>query len=139
MKFFKPQVQLIRRTIMDEAPAYLIHVVTFCDRTNYQADGYEALANNLNAEGEYEVHLNIIQKEDLPDLSYITPVTHSINLGQLPFGSGNGTITIKAFVSELIASRGDNEKGKTKVETTDPDEEDRPMGEVLECPIFKFK
>lgn len=141
MQLFQPQVQLVKRSYMDEDPDYFLHAVTICNRTNYRADGNDPLPTELNAAGEFEVSLNIAQEIDLPDHGLFTPVMHSINLGKLPFGMEDGMIRINVYASKLEGTRDSSGKpdGTNTVSSTTVEEEDRPMGDAATCPVFVFK
>lgn len=101
MKFFKPQVQLAREIVLDEPDHYYLHVVTFCPRSCFRADGHETDAGEL-ADNKYKVRIKLRQDPGLPDLEYITPVVHTLTLGGISFPSGEGEIEV-SVVGEVTA------------------------------------
>lgn len=138
MKFFKPQVQLARETVLDEPDAFYLHIVTFSPRTNFRADGYSVSDANL-AEGIYNVTVNLVQDTALPDFDYITPVVHTIALGSIAFPELEGWIQVQVMgaVPEEPSSgaRGDTNPpttttktgGTGTVSTSDADNKSRPV------------
>lgn len=138
MKFYKPQVQLVRKTILNQIPEYSIHAVTFCHRANFVADGFSTNDDEL-AEGKYKVTLNVQQDPNLPDFTYITPVVHVVSLGPIDFGGQEGVIEVQVEGGSLpdhaIPPGGGRSNGgsgtKSTVSTTDADTDTRPMGSGL--------
>ncbi|MFN0215054.1 MAG: hypothetical protein ACKVT2_12430 [Saprospiraceae bacterium] len=135
MKFFKPQVQLARQTILDEPDAYYLHVVTFCPRTSFRADGYSVSDADL-AEGIFTVTVKLLQDPELPDFDYITPVVHTLALGGIAFPGGEGWIEVQVMgaVPGGAAAGGRGEPatttktgGKGTVSTTDADNKSKPI------------
>lgn len=117
MKFFHPQIQVAREIVIDEPDAFFLHVITFCNLTNYCSDGYETPGfgpgNETRAEGLYKVNLKLCQQEALPDFPYITPVVHTIALGSIDFPGGEGEIEVTVLGSVL-------EGGGTAARSSDP-------------------
>lgn len=103
MKFFKPQIQLVREPVLDRPDAYSMHVVTFCNRTNYRADGFSVNDSDLN-DGLYRVTVNLIQDPSLPDFQYITPVVHTFNLGSIAFPGGEGWFEVQVTGAVIEAT-----------------------------------
>ncbi len=136
MKFFKPVVQLAREHQIDQPDLYFLHVVTFCPRTCYYASNYTVSTTNL-ANGLYEVTVKIMQDLTRPDMEYITPVVHTIDLGPIAFPGGEGWIqvSVEGDVPNTRngATRDGNPTTKTKtggsgtVSTTDADDKSRPI------------
>ncbi len=137
MKFFKPQVQLARETIFDEPDAYYLHVVTFCPRTSFRADGYTTDSSEL-ANGLYKVVINLQQDPALPDFEYITPVVHTLSLGNIAFPGGEGWIEVQvigAVIEENARNTRDTNPpttttktgGTGTVSTADADNKSRPI------------
>jgi hypothetical protein len=135
MKFFKPQVQLARQSILDAPDAYFLHIVTFCPRTCFRADGYSVSSANL-AQGIYNVQINLLQDASLPDFGYITPVVHTLNLGSIAFPGGEGLIEVQVqgvMHSEPGIDRDPTTPPTTKtggtgtVSTSDADSNPRPI------------
>lgn len=140
MKFFHPQVQLACETHLDEPTAYYLHVVTFCPRTNFRADGFLINDSDLLTEGIYTVEVNLRQDPALPDFDYITPVVHTLALGSIPFPMGEGLIEVQVkgavFDAPASGARANTKPPSTKtktggkgaVSTVDADNKSRPMG-----------
>ena len=83
MKFFHPVLQLGKES-GELADKYFLHVVTFCPRSNFQADGFSI--NNANlASGLLKVTVKLKQVAAMPNYEFITPVVHSIDLGAINF------------------------------------------------------
>lgn len=133
MKFYKPQVQLVRKRIKNQADEYFLHAVTFCEQTNIRANGYEIPLPTLNKDGNYEVNLLAVEDADLSNFNYLTPIVHTIDLGILPFGDENGEVVVTLFIEEKgdgrIISRGDKKRraGTAGVATTSADPDSRPI------------
>ncbi|MBL7809123.1 MAG: hypothetical protein JNN28_14985 [Saprospiraceae bacterium] len=102
MKFFYPQVQLARETVLDEPDTYYLHVVTFCPRTCFRANGHELDTSELD-KGKYKVRIKLRQDPTLPDFDYITPVVHTLALGGIAFPGGEGEIEV-SVVGDVLAS-----------------------------------
>lgn len=141
MKFFHPQIQLARETVLYEPDAYYLHVVTFCPRTSFRADGFEVDGSAL-AEGRYMVRVKLREDMELPDFNYITPVVHTIALGSIDFPGSEGAIEVQV-VGDVIdtgsgGTRGDTEPepppktgGKGTVSTPDADDQSRPISDDM--------
>lgn len=137
MKIFKPQLQLVKQTNKDKSHDYYLHAVTFADRTSYRAHGVEALPTTLNERGNYEVNLLIARDSRLPDFKYLTPIVHTLLLGQLPFAE-EGDIEVNVFITELgkedtglsrlSGSKNNNQRaGGSVTGTTSADGDARPI------------
>lgn len=136
MKFFHPQIQLVREKILDAPDAFYLHIVTFCPRTCFRANGHSTNTEKL-ANGLYKVSINLVQDITLPDFPYITPVVHTLALGSIAFPGGEGEIEVTVLgtvIEESTAgTRGTDPKTKTKtggpgtVSTTVYDEIARPI------------
>ena len=138
MKFFHPQIQLARETVLDEPDAYYLHIVTFCPRSCFRADGYSTDAGEL-ADGLLKVSINLRQDPELPDFEYITPVVHTLALGSIDFPGGEGAIRIQVLGAVPTggspgASRDANPPATTTktggtgtVSTSDADDKSRPI------------
>ncbi len=103
MKFFHPQVQLAREIVFDEPDAYYLHIVTFCPRSNFRADGHEVDDSEL-ANARYRVRIKLRQDPALPDFEYITPVVHTLALGSIDFPGGEGEIEVSVVGNVLIGA-----------------------------------
>lgn len=135
MKFFKPQVQLVREKSLDPPDAYSMHIVTFCDKTNYRADGYSVDDSELST-GLYRVTVNLVQDSNLPEFNYITPVVHTMDLGFIDFPDEEGWFEVQvlgAVIEPSSANRADPPTTTTKtggtgtVSTSDADDKSRPI------------
>ncbi|MCA0237187.1 MAG: hypothetical protein LCH81_12460 [Bacteroidetes bacterium] len=142
MKFFHPQIQLVRELVLDSPSIYYLHIVTFCPRTCFVADGYETPGfgpdNETLAEGLYQVIIHLREDSELPDFDYITPIVHTINLGGIVFPDDEGFIEVqvKGVVTEPDNSAARTTKppktttktgGKGTVSTTIAEDKSRPM------------
>ena len=126
MRHYTPQVQLIKRTNMDVADEYWLHAVTFCDKTYYCSAGNAPLPDQVDDDGIYHVELKIAQDMELPDFQMITPVVHTINLGNLPFEEEHGLLK----VSLSVDVRGDTQPaGSVTVSSTSATKDDRPFND----------
>ncbi|MCB0577074.1 MAG: hypothetical protein KDC61_21120 [Saprospiraceae bacterium] len=125
MKFFHPQIQLARETVLNESEyepdVFYLHIVTFCPRTCFRADGYETPGfgpnNETQAEGLYKVVIKLIQDTTLPDYGYITPVVHTIALGSIDFPGGEGEIEVQVQ-GAVVENDGGGMRGDTNPPTT---------------------
>ncbi len=115
MKFFHPQIQLARETVLDEPDAFYLHIVTFCPRTCFRADGYEVDDSELSG-GKYKVQIKLRQDPALPDFGYITPVVHTIALGSIAFPGGEGEIEVQVQ-GAVMESGGSGTRGDTNPPT----------------------
>lgn len=133
MKFFHPQLQLTRETALDAPDAYYLHVVTFCPRTSFRADGYETPGFHPDNESVYKVKVKLLQDAALPDMEYITPVVHTIALGSVAFPEGEGWFEVQVTGTVLGTSNtqrdGDPPKtgGTGTVGSTTADDKSRPI------------
>jgi hypothetical protein len=127
MKFYHPQVQLVRERILDEPDQFVLHAVTFCPKTNLKANGH-ALQAGDNA---VDVSLFITEDPDLPDFDFITPVVHTIRLGSFSSGRSEGEFRVSVVVQKSAISRGmmaeDKPKAQTTVSSTSAAEDDKPV------------
>ncbi|MDX2134739.1 MAG: hypothetical protein SFV52_08135 [Saprospiraceae bacterium] len=136
MKFFHPQIQLARTAVLDQPDAYFLHVVTFCPRTSFRADGYETDRQDL-PDGKFSVRIKLQQDPALPDLPYITPVVHTLALGNIDFPDGEGffevTVTGAVLEETFATAREVPPPTKTKtggtgtVGTTGADADTKPI------------
>ena len=137
MKFFHPQVQLAREIVFDEPDAYYLHVVTFCPRSCFRADGHEVDDSEL-ANGKYRVRIKIRQDPALPNFEYITPLVHTLELGGIAFPSGEGEIEVTVIGEILEGTSGATRSvgplptttktgGTTTVGTTGSDGKTKPI------------
>jgi hypothetical protein len=140
MKFFKPQVQLARETILDQPDLFYLHVVTFCPRTRFREDGHEIDLTELS-QNRCKVLVNLQEDPNLPDFYYITPVAHTFPLTGVVFPAGEGEIEVQV-IGAVLEMGGSEARGnpttKTKtggsgtVSTTTADSNPRPISSELE-------
>lgn len=122
MKLLKPQVQLVRKTHIDQEDEFSLHAITYLPKTNYKADGYE-IASQLDSDGVLPIALYISKDESIPELHYLTPIVHTLNMGVLPFSDGEGMIKVNLVVNGIRSGEG---AGTTHTTTADSDEEEKP-------------
>lgn len=94
MKFFKPQVEIARELQFDAPPLYFAHVVTFCPRTRFRADGFEIDDTQLQEKGIYNITVKLLEDATLPEMEFITPVVHTLALGAIEFPEQEGVIRV---------------------------------------------
>lgn len=134
MKFYQPQIQLAREQVLNAPDAFYAHIVTFCAKTNFRANGYTVDDRDLQ-NGNYKIDIMLLQDSNLPEFDYITPVVHTISLGSIAFPGGEGWITV-TVLGDVPADRGntrdvDPPKSETKtggsgtVSTTSSDDKSR--------------
>ena len=132
MKLFQPQVQLVRQNNVGEPDSYFIHAVTFCDRTCYQASGHAPLPISLDADGNFVLELYITENvtESL-DFELLTPVVHTISLGQVPFENGDGNVVVEMVIFPTEDDRNNNTNGNKTgigiINSTGAMEDGRPI------------
>lgn len=130
MKLFKPQVQIARRTIVGAPNEYFLHAVTFCNKSNYRAAGFQLDTHLVEDEGILTVSLNIAQDISIPEFNYLTPVVHTIDLGPLAFPDDDGIITVESVMRTGTRSADtaeEEKKNKSTVSATEADEAGRPV------------
>jgi hypothetical protein len=121
MKFYQPLPQLVRETGQSLPDAYCLHVVTFSPNTQFQADGYTTDDEDLQSEGVYKVNIFLKQNTTLPSYDYLTPIAHTIELGELTFPGGEGSVRVHVFYRVLEPQEELKNGGKSSVGTTDAD------------------
>ncbi|MCB0572548.1 MAG: hypothetical protein KDC66_22425 [Phaeodactylibacter sp.] len=127
MKLYKPQVQLVRRTNVDEPDDYFLHAVTFCGRTSYRADGHNTIPESIDENGVLAVELFLAQDAELPDYDYLTPIVHTIALGR-PAAAGEAFV-VEVSLTDGGGNRASTDEGNTTtVSSMDADEDSRPIG-----------
>lgn len=120
MKLFKPYVELTKITDANEPDDYYIHVVTFTDKTNYRADGYSI--GTLDQNGVLPVTVKAILDENIIDFPYLTPVVHTIKLGDVSFPSGG---LVEVIFDDGTQSSSEGKKGH--VRDMDAEVDERPI------------
>lgn len=127
MKLFKPQVQLVRTSMVASAPIFHLHTVTLTDNTSYIATGHE-VATELDEDGLLMITLYIDRADEELGLDYFTPVVHTFTIGELPFEDGEYGILNVRVVDQSITAKTTDARGGTHVGSADADEDDRPIG-----------
>ena len=132
MQDFQPQVQLFVQSNFGEPDVYFLHVLTFCPRTNFCADGHLPIPGQLNEEGVWVIDLKIRQDSALPDLKQMTPVGHTFTLGSLPGDMEDVPVQVNVRVGALSHTRGDDSKPKatSTVSTTSASKPSRPTDDL---------
>ena len=132
MKLLKPQLQLVKKMVVDAPSHYYLHAVTFCPRTNFRAAGHEIDNTALAEYGVLEVRLKVGLDIELPDFPYLTPIVHTLDLGQIPFPDDeDGLFEVELEVlgdntREVGAEK--KKKPKSTVGSSDAEEVGRPIG-----------
>lgn len=114
MKFFQPQLHLVRDRQLDQPDIYYLHVVTFCPRSSFRANGYSVSDAQLQQEGVLSVTLQLKQDPGLPDFDSVTPVVHTIDLGAVPFPGAEGWVDVEVL-GTVLETTGEGEPGAEKV------------------------
>lgn len=136
MNFYNPSIHLSRETILDAPDAYYLHVVTFCPRSRFRANGHEIVGFHTEntVEGSYKIKVKLLEDAALPDLDVLTPVVHTISLGSIAFPGGEGWFEVQVIGETLestgdIASRSGEPKtgGTGAVKTTTASDKSRPI------------
>ena len=117
MQIAKPQVHL-RYDGVNEV--YMIHVVTWMDRTKFRADGHETLPS-VASDGVYTITLKIKEDSSVPDMQLLTPVVHTLTLTGVEIGEEDPFISIN-----LINSTSSADLGKRKTHHDDADTSGMP-------------
>ena len=115
MKFFHPVIQLGKES-GELADKYFLHVVTFCPRSNFQADGFSINNENL-ADGLLKVTVKLKQGAALPNFEFITPVVHSIDLGAIAFPFEDNTVEV-TVVGDVLQEPTSNKRATDAPKTT---------------------
>ena len=115
MKFFHPVIQLGKES-GELADKYFLHVVTFCPRSNFQADGFGLEEEEL-AQGRLKVTVKLKQSPRLPNYEFITPVVHSIDLGAVAFPFEDCTIEV-TVVGDVLQEPTSNTRSTDAPTTT---------------------
>jgi hypothetical protein len=125
MKFFQPLIQLVRETGQGQPDDYFLHIVTFSPNTRFRAESHDTDDSDLQSDGLLKVNVYLKQDTSLPDFDFITPVVHTLELGNIAFPGGGGAIRTQAFyrlfepVDELKSG------GAAQVETADAEVKNR--------------
>jgi hypothetical protein len=128
MKFFDPQIQLTRWARAGQPDSYSIHVVTFCPKTTYAADGH-TIDNSQLGQDLFKLRVKLRTDNALPEMDYITPVVHTIDLGPIDFPNElGGWIQVEVFGVQASDRSGGSPGGVRTVSSTDSDDKSRPGG-----------
>lgn len=132
MKLLKPQVQIAKKVVVDASSHYYLHAVTFCPRTNFRAAGYAIDDSSLSEFGILGINLKVGVDLELPEFAYLTPVVHTIDLGQLAFPDDeDGLFEIELEILGDKSRETGTEKAKkpkSTVGSSDAEEVGRPIG-----------
>ena len=139
MHLFHPTLHLARETILDAPDAYYLHVVTFCPRSRFRANGHEIVGFHAEntIEGSYKIKVKLLEDAALPDLDVLTPVVHTLDLGSVAFPEGEGWFEVQVIGETLDTSGGGvlSRSGEPKtggtgaVKTTTATNKSRPIDE----------
>lgn len=138
MQLFTPQVQLFSELTAEGPEDYILHAVTFCDCTNFRADGHQIVNIEPDEHNKVTIHLFIREEEDLPKEYSLNPVVHTIKLGPIDF-QGDGFIESHVFLQKAVISRTEGTSppsGSTTSSTTSSKKKGRPIGEVEVPELF---
>ncbi len=122
MKFFEPQVSIIKHTHLDAPNEYFVHAVTFCNNTQFYADSYAIESRQSNSNSLLLLSLFINRKTDIPELNCVTPIAHTISLGNY-----DGAIEIKVVNKDKSKNDSGGMVNKSAVSTSDATEIDKPI------------
>jgi hypothetical protein len=108
MQLFHPNLQLYRETVLDAPDAYYLHVVTFCPRSQFRADGHEIVGFHADntIEGSYKIRVKLLEDAALPNLDVLTPIVHTFALGSVAFPQGEGWFEVQVIGETLDTSGG---------------------------------
>jgi len=130
MNFFRPSVQLIRRTVLDGPNLYFLKTITNCDQFNYLVDPNSSTSETVDENGNFIVDINIIQDNELPSNQTILPIAHHINIGALPDSEVIITVNLTVENTQNIES-GKEKRGEVTVSTVAAEEESRPIDRLV--------
>lgn len=122
MKLHKPMVQLFRKRVVRAPHQYTLHAVTFFNQTNVIANGHRIIPD-LDKDGCLQVILKVQETPRIPHHNALTPVTHTIRIGETPFGNRDGII--KVIVQ--FQDRNTEKSGESHASTSNSEEDDRPI------------
>ena len=137
MTFFHPTLHLSREIILDAPDAYYLHIITFCPRSRFRANGHEIVGFHAEntIENSYKIKVKLLEDAALPDLDVLTPVVHTLDLGSVAFPEGEGWFEVQVTGETLDTSGGSvlNRAGEPKtggtgaVKTTTASDKSRPI------------
>ena len=127
MKLIKPQVQLKRERTPGLPDTFYLHSVTFFDKTNFSANGNGPVPTELDTESLWNIELEVTEDDNSIAHDYLTPVVHTFQLGNSPFGTGDGLLNISVYTTDSTSVR--KKAGDVIVSTADADEDSRPIGQ----------
>ena len=102
MTLYQPQLILLKNNQGD----YILHSTTYCTEVNILTNGANILGD-LSEQNVLQVELEAIEDQSLSaDVNAVTPVVHTVNLGN-PFGENgieavNGSIEATFYITDSI-------------------------------------
>lgn len=117
MKIGKPQVHLRRNT---STGMYSIHVVTWMDYTRFKSNGYNTLPTAV-VDGVYPIVLKITEDETIPNMQLLTPIVHTLSLGEIEL---SGTYP---FIEVTVINSSDSNSLVGKIKTHQDGADDSGM------------
>ncbi len=96
MQFFRPQIEVIRQAQGTDGDRYFIHVVTFCNRTSYQA-GSHRFVRDEEGEGLLVVEVDLLHNPSNHDFELVTPVVHTIDISEEMASGQFPEVEVRAF------------------------------------------
>ena len=126
---FKPQVQLFKRVTSEGDTEYILYAITHFNKSNYQSTGNHPFSFVLDENGLFNISLTVVADENLECLNVFKTVTHTVNLGVVPFTGTNSKIQVSVFEGEALV-------GKTIVDEIDAEEDGKPGNEAIQSMAF---
>jgi len=102
MTLYQPQLILLK----NEQGDYVLHSTTHVPKVNILTNGHSIPAS-LNSQNILQIELEAIEDQSLPaDVNTVTPVVHTVNLGN-PFGEGgieaaDGSIEVTFYITDSV-------------------------------------
>ena len=126
MEFLKPQVNLTKHTHLDSPNEYFLHIITFTDNSQYCEDGYSIDDSSAESNCLIVVSIYINKNPDIPSLTCVTPITHTIKLGNLTFDN-DGEVKVEVIFNNGTQQSTTQSNNETIVSTSDATEIDKPL------------
>ena len=101
MKLGKPQVHLYRTRKTNGKYLYWLHAVTFFSRTDLVASGFDIRTQDSST-GSFKVVLKFDRTPGNKNLGYLTPIVHTIELGELSEQFYSQSISVIARVEPSL-------------------------------------
>lgn len=114
-------MRLVDTNLPDE---FHIHVVTWADKTDYVADGHTI--GGLSGD-TFSVTIKAKKDSNIRSFDYLTPIVHTINLGEISFPNGDGFIEVYFDKDTGGATKVAGNGNKNGARTIDADEDARPI------------